>query len=113
MGKLLLGGVEDIPKGDRPPHLVRDRNPHGGKGCLIASCNQTSYLTSGQRATLTQQAKDDLLWWQTLVIVAFMQPREIVASISSVRRTHLPDLYLVTNASSLVGGVGGGLRVTV
>jgi len=55
MDKLLLGGFEDKPKGGRPPHLVRDRNPHGGKGCLIASYKQTSNLPSGDVDTTSQR----------------------------------------------------------
>ena len=116
MAKLLLGVFTDIPMGAdtiKTKELEKVAGlltwyatgiPLGAKFVSSLHANKHHACTKSQRVTLTQASQDDLLWWRALMIVAYTQPKKIAASISAVRRTHVPDLYLVTDASSLVGG---------
>ena len=116
MAKLLLGLFVDIPMG---AEITDEKNlekvtglltwyavgiPAGAKFVSSLHANKHHTCSHSKRVSLTQQSKDDLLWWRALMLVAFTQPRKIAASISSVRRDQTPDLYLVTDASSSVGG---------
>ena len=116
MAKLLLGVFSDIPMG---ADTIRTKDlekvaglltwyatgiPLGAKFVSSLHANKHHACPQAKRVTLTQASKDDLLWWRALMVVAYTQPRKIAASISAVRRNHTPDLYLVTDASSLVGG---------
>ena len=57
-----------------------------------------------RRVVLSVEAQADLLWWRALMIVAFETPGCLAASIDSVRRRKIADLYLITDACTSVGG---------
>ena len=58
----------------------------------------------GHRIALTVQAQADLTWWRALIVIAHHRPGSLAASIDAVRRDRVPDLFLVSDASSTVGG---------
>ena len=116
MAKLLIAVFEDIPMGAT---TASEKNlekvagiltwyasgiPAGAKFVSSLHANKHHICPNSKRALLTQETQDDLNWWRALMVVAFIQPRKIAASISSVRRTLVPDIFLVTDASKLVGG---------
>jgi hypothetical protein len=57
-----------------------------------------------KKAKITVEMHRDLLWWRALTLVAYTHPQTIAASISSVRRNLHVDMFMHTDASSLVGG---------
>ena len=115
MAKLLLALFQEIPVGAQTTS-EKDLEkvagtltwyaagiPAGAKFVSSLHANKFHMCQKSKRISITQQSQDDLLWWRALMVVAFTQPRKIAASISSVRRTLEPNLYLKTDASSLIG----------
>ena len=129
MAKLLIAVFVDIPMGAL---TVSEKDlekvagiltwyasgiPAGAKFVSSLHANKHHLCSKSKRVSLTPESCNDLNWWRALLIVAFANPRKIAASISSVRRTLVPTVYLVTDASKLVGGgaqvskVRGGLEL--
>ena len=53
---------------------------------------------------LTPNAQYDLNWWRSLAVVAYKRPPIVASSIDHVRRRLSAEIFLRTDASSLIGG---------
>ena len=81
-----------------------DGIPSGAK--FVSSFYACKHKINNQskRAKITDEVKQDLLWWRAILVVAYTRPQVIAASISSVRRNLSVSKFMHTDASSLVGG---------
>lgn len=117
MAKLLLSVFKDIPMGatsasEKDLEKVAgvltwyaSGIPAGEKFVTSLHANKHHICPRSKRTLLSNLSQEDLQFWRALMVVGTIRPRLIAASISAVRRSpSLPSRYLVTDASSLVGG---------
>ena len=116
MAKMLLCLFRDIPLDsttvseanlDKLTGLLTwyaDGLPAGSKFISSLFACKRKMEAHSKRAILTEEAKRDLQWWRSLLVVSFEQPMVLAASISSVRRALQPERFMHTDASTSVGG---------
>ena len=75
-----------------------------GKSFVSSLFRCQKQVGRSQRVMLSAEAQADLTWWRGIILAALSCPGCLAASIDSVRRYKTPDLFLITDACTTVGG---------
>jgi len=66
--------------------------------------NGKRFGINNDQVPLSKLAQSDLMWWRSLIMLFHVNPVAWSASIESVKRNPVPNIFMTTDASKLIGG---------